>query len=476
MENIPLQNFYKSVESVLPKYRYNRLALNNMSSTTVQFLATSSQNLEFKIPACTVLNPARSFLTYQYTVPPLGAGQYPCVFSNALDFRTVSFRSQSGIPIVDLQEGSVHVNALRPIRTKLSDFLTMDPLGVLSPSNMLQSQNLLPFSRDGLTAGTENASTKSYTEQQYLQIAPVANTNMVISRYVPLSCLVDTFLALDKDVVFGQDMILSLGTQYLTRMFYYTTTPNNPSANVTVVTANLNISNIYLQMAVEANTTIKNSLLNSLSNGKITIPCPYIYQTRFSQAGSSISFSQSLTISKAFGRYLKRVAWIPYAGGEYTQHAFNHCNLNGSKVTQYQTYLNAVPQTDQMVNCYNPNSSLLTWWGSAPSDVAGDYRENKDLIAGSVLQDYSVYQTNFLHADVFGMKLGESKWNSPHDSQIFDGYDLSAQGELVWQINCQTPAIDNAGSDCKASGLIHYVNQLFQRQLSIMPSGFSWDF
>lgn len=475
------QLFFKTVDSVLPKYRYLKLSLNNQSSSAITWQVSSSQQLQWKIPACTVFNPARSFLTHQYTIPA-SAGNYGWYHQNAFDYRNISFQSQSGLPIVSIENVDMHVRVLRPYRTQLSKFLTMDALGQLAPSNMPASSNILPFSRDGLLynagtgAGVEVASTRNYQEQQYMVIANASNTALNVNRYVPLSAIVDTFLSQDLDVVFGQDMILNALTSYLSRMVGYTNTPNNPNANLTAITSNIAFSNVYLHLACEDNIAIKNSLLNSLSNGKISLPCPYTYLTRFSQSGSTTSFNQSLTITKGYGRFLKRVCWTPVNSNEYdARFAYDFCNLNGSKVTQYLTYYNSKPSSDFPISCYNPNSNLLTYLGTAPSDIALDWRENSKYLEGSAIGSYAEYQTNWSHIDTFGMKLGESRWHSPKDSNINDGWDLHSHGELIWMVSAQTPGANINTTNIYTNGMIHYVNQLFQRQLEISPSGFNFD-
>jgi hypothetical protein len=469
------QTNYKGANLICPKYRYVKFSLNNLSSTSVQWLATSSTNLEFKVPSCVVWNPSRSYITYQYSLPAV-ANNYGFVYMNNLDFRTVFFGSQSGLPIVDVQFSDCMVNVLRPISTRFSEFITMDPLGVLSPCNELATQNLLPYSRDGLATGTETNATRNFQELQHLQIGTAVNTAISVNRYVPLSALACTFLAMDKDVVFSQDMLIRLSTNYLTRMYGYTTNPQQINGNYTAPNANINVSNIFLHLASEENLTIKNSLLNALSSGSIKVHTPYTYVTRFSEAGGSSSFNQSLTITKAYGRYLKRFITIPYNAQEFTNHAYNHANLNGSKVTQIQTLINGRPNTDQLVNCYNPNSSLLTWWVNAPSDIAMDYRENSQFLQDTAIGSYAEYQTNWHHQDCFGVKLGVQKYQSPENDLILDGYSLDQQGEAVFQISCQTPAVANNSSDVYANGLLWYVIQVFQRSLSIVPTGFSWDY
>ncbi len=117
--------------------------------------------------------------------------------------------------IVDLQYADQYVNAVRPIKTKLTEFLSYDQLNQFYPCNQLATNNILPFSRDGLLAGTDNASTTNYIEPQHVFIAPAANTAVNISRYFPLNSFKDTVFDMDKDLVFGTDMYLRLWTNYL---------------------------------------------------------------------------------------------------------------------------------------------------------------------------------------------------------------------------------------------------------------------
>ena len=475
MSGLAPQNQYKDVDTRIPRYRYARIPLNNLTSGTVALNPTATTLMEWKIPASSVINLAKSYVAYQYTWPAGTAGQYGFVYEDGCDFRTVYFGNGSGLGIVDLQYADAATNVFRPIKTKLTDFLSQDQLSQFYPCNQLATTNTLPYSRDGTIAGVDNASTNNYLEPQHLQIAPVAATTLPVSRYFPLKNIKGTFLECDKDVVFGTDMYLRLFSNYLQRMGAYTTTPANinGSANIQITTA-VNASNVYLYLAIEENLDIRNSLLSALAHGSIKMTIPYLYSYRFSVSGQSSSGNVSLTLTKNYGRGVKQITLVPFNGQEYTNYAYDHSNVNGTKVSQIQTTMDGRPLTDYNLNCFNPNSSIQTAatenWASKPINFADDYREALKFTAGSCLNAYPAYQTSWFYADAWGVpplnsKIGCAPENLP------DSFDLLHTGDHIYAVSALTPQLQVATSNCYTSGLINYVFVSFIRTLEIQPDG-----
>lgn len=462
---------FKDCDIKLPRYRYTRLNMSNLPTGSCTVTPTSSTMCEWRIPSSACMNLARSFVTYQYTVPALAAN-FACVFEDGFDFRQVYFGNGGGLGIVDLQYADAYVNAIRPIRTRLCDYLTNDQISQFYKCNQLNTSNLLPFSRDGLSAGVQNASTDSYIEPQHLAICPTLNTAYQVNRYVPLSSVVDSVLSLDKDMIFGQDMYLRLWTNYGQRMCYYTTSPNNPSANVTLQTTNMTVSNLYLQLALEENLDIRAGLLSALSSGKMKLTIPYPYTYRTSSPGNSSQASISITLTKNYGRTLKRLAYVPYNAQELSQYAFDHSSPNGTKVQQIQTSIDGKPQTDYLLQCYDPYSTINPngIWNAAPSTWADDFREAQKFQRGSCLTSYPAFQTQWLYCDQWGIP-----WLADEDSEIVnpltDGLDLLNSGDHTYQITAYTPASQQATSNIYTNGLVHYVFCWFVRTLEILPSG-----
>ena len=93
---------FSVTDNMVPRYRYAKIVLNNLSSSQVPLNLTSQTLAEFKLPSSTVCNLSKSYIVYQYTLPAPAAGTYNCVHEQAFDFQQVFFGSGSGLGIVDL--------------------------------------------------------------------------------------------------------------------------------------------------------------------------------------------------------------------------------------------------------------------------------------------------------------------------------------------------------------------------------------
>jgi hypothetical protein len=427
--------------------------------------------LEWKVPASSVINLAKSYVAYQYTWPLL-ANNYGYIFEDGCDFRTAYFGNGSGLGIVDLQYADAAVNVFRPIKTNIVDFLSKDELSEFYPCNQLATSNILPFSRDGLSTGTDNASTNNYLEPQHLNIASAPGTAILVSRYFPLNSFKGTFFNVDKDTCFGTDMYIRLFTNYGQRLGQYTTTPSNPNAANTQINANVTMSNVYLYLAIEENLDIRNSLLTALAHGSIKMTIPYLYSYRFSVSGNSSSGNVSLTLTKNYGRGVKSITVVPFNGQEYTNYAFDHSNVNGTKVSQIQTTMDGRPLTDYQLNCYNPNSSInptgVGW--STPINFADDYREALKFTDRSCLNGYPAYQSMWFYCDAWGVPQMSDDIPCPPEN-IPDCFDLLHTGDHIYALSALTPAIQTNTNNCYTSGLINYVYVQFIRTLEIQPDG-----
>lgn len=344
MSELPCQLQFKDVQMQVPRYRFARIPLNNLSAGTVTINPTSSTLCEWKLPAQTVFNLSKSFIQYQLAIPA-SASNYGIVFADGCDFRDIYFGDAGGKPIVQLTSADSYVNALRPFRVPIQDFLGRDQLSAFYPCNQPNTSNVFPFSLDGLSTGTQNASTRSYTENQHLEMSTNVNTAITVSRHWKLSDVVDTFLSMDKDVVFNTDMYLRMQTQYGQRIAFFTVDPGNPNSDQTAISASFNMSNVFLFLAIEENLEIRNSLVSALAAGKIRMSVPYTFAYRFSNSANASNASNSLTLTKNYGKGLKRIAFVPYEALEYTCQAYNHSNVNGTKISQIQSTLDGRPLT-----------------------------------------------------------------------------------------------------------------------------------
>lgn len=469
---------YKSSDVKVPRYRYARIVLNNITSGQVAFQPTSITLLEWRLPASTVFNLGKSFVSCQLPIAAGAAGQYTVIQEgDGCLFRQCYFGNGSGLGIVDLQFTDAYVSASRPSGTCLKDHLTRDQLQEFYPCRQAATTNIFPFSLDGLLAGTANSGVVPQLEHQHVVVGPLPATQYSISRYWPLNSVKKSILSDDKDLVFGQDMYLRLWTNMLQRIAFYTTTPANPNvaANFTAITTSATASNIYLFLAIEENLEIRNSLLASLSSGSVRMQIPYTYAYRFSSPGNNAVANVSLTLTKAYGKGVRSIMYVPMNAQEYNQYAFDHSNVNGTKVNTFQSSMDGRPLIDYVMNCYNPYSTVVPTgivWAGAPT-IADDWRENMKYLQDTAVLSYPCYQSKWFNCDSWGQPwtLEKDGYCGMSDSQIDCCFDLTHTGDHVYAINAQTTASQTATSSIFTSGLINYIFVTFLRTLVIQPDG-----
>lgn len=470
---------FKTHNAYLPRYRYAKVVLNNISSSSVPISLSSTNLMEWKLPANTVYNLSKSYIQYSYKVlgSQANAGNFVVTHEIGSDFcNYIYYGNGGGLGIVDLNQADRYLAVIRNIRTPTTEYMSNDVSALNYPCNMPASNNLVPFSRDGATTGTMNATTKNYTEPQYINIAPTPVTDVTVQRYWPLSSVKDTFLGMDRDVCFPIDMYLRFNTQFGSRLGYLTTTPNTPSLNVTALSAATvptQYSNVYLFLAIEENRMIVDSLRESMLSGRMSYLIPYTFVYRFGQAATSTSASMTVTLTRQFGNKVKRLLYVPFNGAENSNLTYDHASVNSSKIQYIQTSLDSRPCTDYKLTCFNPQSSVNpnTIWTTVPAQNGDDYRESKKFLQGTAIPTYGEYQTNWFYADSWGLQAELDKANtSVSDDNIEDGLSLT-DSDHVYSITVDTPYNGVAGSNTFTNSIAHYIFALFTRLLIVTPSG-----
>lgn len=471
-------SFYKTLPAAISRWRYAKVPLNNASTSSVTAYPTSTTLMEWKIPSLTVCNISRSFVQYQYTIPGV-AQTYACVFEGACDLaQTVNFSDGSGLSIVNLENADAYVNVVRPINTTFPEFQSLDKLSGLNPCNQLASTNYLPYSLDGLAfvenppAGSMNQPSVNYLEQQYLSIQSTQGASLNVNRQFPLSAFKDTFLGIDKNFVSAKDVYLRIYTNYLTRMYGY-----NNSATVfsntswTAPTGSLTLQNVVLFLAIEENLTVRENLFHLLAHGGLRYSIPYVYPFRSSSTAGNSVFNGQYTITNSLGRNLKRVLWAPFDANQFLNGAFDHSNVNGTKVKNYQFFLDSRPLTDELINAFNPNNLVINpnaYTINQLNTFGADYRESQKYLRGSTIQSYTVFQTNWSAVQQFGVveHLDNASTENLPPSNIDDGIPLN-QGDHIFTIQANL----NTTVGAYTSGFIHYIWFFFQRSLAFTTNG-----
>ena len=489
MDNQVVQNSsnYKTFKGNLSKYRYHRVPLANLTSNQVTLSVASSQLMEFRIGAGQVFNLGKSFISYNYGMIA-SSGDHPCVHQVGSDFcNWVSFGDGANVNLCDIQYADRYLKVVRPLRTGQDEYESLSEMNMNNKSHLSSLNNVLPFSRDGTLAGLQNQASMDNDEMAYLTIGSSPNQIMTVHRMLPLSAFKDTFIGSDKNIVFATDMYLKFNSQHANKIGFYTTSADSPhiEANLTEVVADdiPNFFNVYLYLAHETNDQLIQAVKAKMMGDGIRLTIPFQYAYRHStQAGSTTSNVQ-ITLTRQFGRKLKRIITAPFNGRtEKNAYTYDHCNTNGSKVKTVRSSLDSVPLQDYELNCYNPTETMNPGgFTDATATTAGDrhsddYREQYDSLIGSSIPTYEEYQTNWFHQDLFGVNpmLGDQ---SVPDEMIDDGLSLDQQKVYALQFDnaFASDATANYGSGSTNSGIIAYYTFVeFLRDAIINSQGVSW--
>lgn len=479
MDLIQQSSNYKSFDTALSKLRYTKMPISNLNNSSVTLGLTTSQQLQWKLPGNTPYNLAKSYFTYQYTIPG-STGNYGVVQEVNQDFASaISFTDGASASLCDVQNADRYTSVIGPLRTTQQELLTRDQMETLYNTNQTNTNNVLPFPVDGLIAGTTNTSSQSYLEPQYLRFSSAADTAMTVSRMVPLSVFKDTYVGMDRLSIFPKEMYLNVNTIQGNKIGFYVPTANIAAPNVNVIVelgTAPTLINVNLYLAVEQNEAIINSLRQYLSSGSIKYQIPYTYVYRMPSTG--VSANLSITINNVFGKKLKRLIYAPFSPVEKNGEAFNHSNVNGSKCTTVLAQLDSKSLTDTALNCFNPNNPVLptgcgftvagtTQWGD-------DWKEMRELLRGSCIDNYSVYQTNWSYAIVFGMRNLINDLNQNiSDNNINDGFPLEngVSHQFVLQLNTPCITQNNTVTNANSNSLIHYIFQLTEKEIAVGPNG-----
>jgi len=463
---------YINYPGKLSRYRKRRIGLSNVASNSVDLAISTVNQGEFRIAAGVVFNPARSHFAYQYGIPATGtAGQYNVVHECGQDMcSSISAGNGGGVNFADLQHADRYVKVMRSLRTTKEEFESLDCEACNYRSDTDASDNVLPFSRDGTTAGTQNSPSRDNDEVQYLKVGG-NNAIMEVERELPLNAFKDTFFSLDKNLVFSEEFYIRFNTLPANKMCFKTTTPSNPHVGqIEIADPPTKLRNVYLYLAVEQNTELVEQVKQQMQGPGISLSIPYQYTVQNSSPAGGLSSNISISLNHQNGRVLKRILTAPFNGTtEKNAYTYDHSNVNGTKVTTVQASFDSVPLTDYVLNCFNPKEDInpLNKWTYGSATSAGtiardDFRENKSLLVGSAMPTYGEYQTNWFYANTFGMVPMIRNDNlSVDESDIMDGQPLDG---LVRNYNVQFTneyagtAANNYGG---ASGVIRYYTFIY---------------
>ena len=246
---------YKTVAAANGRYRLRKLLPSNQATQSTTLAAAATVPLEFKIPANTVFNPSRCTLDYQ-VVFPQEAGFSTWTFEDTVaEIASIQFGNMSGALMLDLQYAGEYVAVARKIDTDQNTFEGSDATSSLYPS-IGEASNFFPPTYNPSAENAYNAPTGvkkiplTHPEPQYTR-AGVKGAQQIVARSIPLSAFTHTILAMDRDMIFGEEMYIRLQLAHSSKVGYLATEANDPVVGAQALVTQPALQQITLRLAVQ---------------------------------------------------------------------------------------------------------------------------------------------------------------------------------------------------------------------------------
>lgn len=285
--------------------------------------------------------------------------------------------------------------------------------------------------------------------EQHMVTSGSTNTLFVRCRF-SLSAFVGTVLAMNKDLYFGQNMQLYINWQQTNRWGFDGTIAGATATGLGANSATpLTITNYYLWVAediVEENT--KPIVAQAKSVG-INMLVPWTNSNSLSVTSSNNgTFSYPVQLNPGTGVSLKRCVVVPILSSNSLASSNNNDNVNSVKYQYVQSFLDAKPLQDLMLN--NATSDVFNWL-------------KPQLEGTAVGLSNRVYQINNFWIDNFSDARSGSQipYNDVKESGMY--IDIPRQYNVQFQ---QSAA---AGGNLLLCGY-----QTWVRRLAIKPDGVYW--
>ena len=297
------------------------------------------------------------------------------IYANALSLiDRITLTTRSGVVLADIPNTHIFGNLVGPTNTKLTDLMSRTTLnsaivssngttatnaGVTHVTNIASAASALvttqtcPISDLVRCNGTANqqASAAAYiataytpnTEPAQMFVAPVVATANAISYQIELSAFKDTIMELNKNIYFGDNLVLTINWNSCTKIgFNNTTNTGALGTGPTTFTVPLQLNNLFLYTATETDPTIISQLVSAVNNGEFSLITPFVFSQKYSSAASGSNAMQQ-RINATYGHTLLRTYFACFNNSEVSQFAYTH---NDSVIVDYNTYMDGLRLQD----------------------------------------------------------------------------------------------------------------------------------
>lgn len=436
-------------------YRMSRVL--PLGSASVTLNATSTSETQIEIPT-KVFNLAKSSLDFLVSCPIVTnqVTNLHALGDHAID--RISAYSREGVFLCDLVNFAPYSRAMYPYLHKQSELLTKDSMlgGATAaaaqakdkghgffPSNAAAASTQVAHTPNAkrLTAALDDgAADRAYVEPQYVTCS-TDNTASAFNVSIPFSSFKHSILAMDKDLYFGQSIILRIHWNSVNKLGWSADTIDDYATGAADLASAVTVTNIRVYLAIENNPVIVQSLVQRVRSQGMELTIPYVYSYLFNSAsGTSSNVQQRL--NAGHGQRLLSVYHVVSDTTATGRDAVNITNVADDKVVSSQASLD------------NVNLSEFR-----PAEAQGEsYVLLKPILEGSAVASKDIYDYNRVHVNTW--RSGRMCDYSDNDSaMVMDG--LSLDSERIWNLE-QTTA---------SAAYRQYSFFVVQRQLRIQPDG-----
>lgn len=436
---------YKKYDYIYPQYEYTKV-LPQAGTQTVTVTVAGGQESIFEFPS-KFFNFSRTVLSYTWTPVAPGVGNFNWTPVDCMHhFRQIQVYTKAGLFLLDLQNPGNFTKMVWKRNIKLEDFLNYDDFGNgIGLSKMLRQCNSTAAAN---IRHDNTASSVAYIEPMYVQPGTNNGANPVFNIKFPLGMLLETLLAEDKDIYFGDNIYVRLVWNPTVNTVWAANSGVDPTGGGAPIAyaGNVTITNLQFYMCIEKNPLIQSKLQSEFNSKGISLLIPYPNYNKINLNGQSQSVNYKW--NRAHGQRLMRIYHSAFNNAEALNTIYDQSNVAAAKITSFYTQLDSMRRQQFDLNCANLD----------------DYFINQDKIKGSIILSSNSYYYNWCWLEDFcndAKEITESGNGGVDQDNLRQGIDLTV--EKKWDMIITTPGAGGVQ-------LNHYTYAITQRDLLITPS------
>lgn len=435
-----------------------------LGNSTATLAASSTTEVQFEIPN-KVYNLSKSTLDFEMRLVESGTSSAVSRIHNLglSMFDRVSLYDRSGVYLMDVTNCNYYTNAVGQYVTPIDELLTNDSsrggaTQALARANDMGFNNFrsnvaVPTATPGVAnasngtrisaTGAAAAPSLGSTEHTYFSQGVARDGSNAgdihVNFSIPLAELHHTICSLDRDLYFGQSMILRIQFAAVNQLGWVAPSATDIATSAAVLDGAVTLSNMQMNLAVEVSPPAVESIQNKVRSSGLELLIPYVYSYLFASS-SGTSSNVQYRFNSGHGQRLMNIYHAVYNTGATPNVAYDKSNLASAKIVSYQTSLDNVQLQEVRPVC-------------AEGD---DYMLHRELLEKSCIQNQNIYRHNKVHVDSW--RSGKCAEWKKHDG-VADG--LSLDNERIW----------NAEFTTASAAYRHMTFAIAQRSLKINNNG-----